>query len=206
MRRCPPEGAEDQQELFPWQTQEKEAKAEDQHPGVLWRFYSNYRFRCVGWRLLSSWSTCLGILSALCSAGQTRAQQAQTETWLSTAELHPGVENANTDTPECTSYLAERQRFLIWAHINAATLFVVRFQHCTGQGEHTSLPRDFLHHSPRQWKQTDWQTYSIPNPHFRTAESPCFKTNVSFTLLKAFLSSTAVKIEKSVTFIIIRHK
>lgn len=100
-----------------------------------------------------------------CSAGQTRAQQAQTETQLSTAELHPGVENANTDTPECTSYLAERQRFLIWAHINAATLFLVGFQHCIGQGEHTSLLRDFLHHSPRQWKQTHWQTYSIPNPH-----------------------------------------
>lgn len=86
------------------------------------------------------------------------------------------------------TYLAEKQRLLIRAHTSAATLFLAGFQHWTGWAHQ---PAQTVYITPQD--SGSMHTDSIPNFHFRTAESPCLTTNVSFTLLKAFLSSTAVK-------------
>lgn len=87
------------------------------------------------------------------------------------------------------TYLAEK-RLLIRAHISAPTLFLAGFQHWTGWA-HQPIQTFYIIPQDSGSMHID----SIPNLHFRIAGSPCLTTNVSFTLLKAFLSSTAVKIK-----------
>lgn len=114
---------------------------------MIWRFYSNSRFGCVGWLLLSSWTMCLGIPAALWSALQERLGLSKLKLrhwsllqnllrWIMLTQTHQNAPLEQTD-------LAEKKRFLIRAHISAAALFLAGFQHCTGQGGCTSLLRLF---------------------------------------------------------------
>lgn len=77
------------------------SQAEHQHPRVLWSFCSDFGLSCVGWKQQLE---PLGILSASevsCWTNQGSASSKwDTDLYCRTA---PKVDNANTDTGECTS-------------------------------------------------------------------------------------------------------